>query len=174
MALIVMCGLSFAGKSTLAARLAEQLPGGIISFDLINKERGLDGGQGIPLEEWGDTNRIGHERAENLLRSGQHVVVDDTGSPRFIRDEWRTLAGRSGAPVAIVWVQIEPSLQRERVRANRSDRERHDVIDAVLDDHVAHFEPPVDEAPLIVDAHDTRDETRIGEIVDSIRELVTT
>lgn len=173
-ALTLMCGLSFSGKSTLAARLAEELPGRILSFDLLNEERGLDGGQGISLNEWAETNRIGHERAESLLRSGQHVVVDDTGSPRFIRDEWRTVAGRSGALVAVVWVQIDPAVQQERVRANRSDPRRRDVVDVVLEDHAANFEPPVDEAPLIVDAGDTRNERRIGEIVDAIRKLVIT
>ncbi|MGP5484168.1 AAA family ATPase, partial [Brachybacterium alimentarium] len=30
-----MCGLSFSGKSTLAARLAEGLPASVISLDLI-------------------------------------------------------------------------------------------------------------------------------------------
>ncbi|MGP5596787.1 AAA family ATPase, partial [Brachybacterium alimentarium] len=32
-----MCGLSFSGKSTLAARLAEGLPASVISLDLINE-----------------------------------------------------------------------------------------------------------------------------------------
>ncbi|WP_223693585.1 AAA family ATPase [Leifsonia poae] len=174
MALTLMCGLSFSGKSTVAAQLAEQLPGSVISLDRINAERGLDGGLGIPLEEWVLTKQIAHERAESLLRAGQQVVVDDTGSPRFIRDEWRTLAERSGTPLALVWVQIDPVLQQERVQANRSEQRRHDVIDSVLEDHVTHFEPPVDEAPIIIDAEDTTNEARIADIVDAIRRRTTT
>lgn len=94
MALVLRCGLSFSGKSTLAARLSDALVGELLSLDRINEERGLDGGQGIPLDEWATTNRIAHERAGALLAAGRHVVVDDTGSPRFVRDasDERTVA----------------------------------------------------------------------------------
>lgn len=80
--LALMCGLSFAGKSTLARQLGEALPADVISLDDINAERGLDGGQGIPLEAWAETNRIAQVRATEALREGRNVVVDDAGSPR--------------------------------------------------------------------------------------------
>lgn len=165
----LMCGLSFAGKSTLAAGLAEALPAGLVSLDLINEERGLQGGQGIPLEEWAETNRIAHERGRELLGAGRHVVVDDTGSPRFIRDGWREIADESGAPFVIVWVQISPELQQARVHANRQSRGRPDVTDAVLHDHRAGFEPPTDEEALVVAAQDTADSARIAALVQQIR-----
>lgn len=168
MTLTLMCGLSFSGKSTLAARLAEALPASLISLDLINEERGLYGGQGIPLEEWSTTNRIAHERGQALLEAGHHVVVDDTGSPRFIRDGWRDVADRSGARFALVWVQISADLQEERVRVNRESRDRHDVTDAVLREHRATFEPPTDEEALIVGAQSTDD---LGQVAALVQQL---
>jgi predicted kinase len=72
-------------------------------------------------------------------------VVDDTGSPRFIRDEWRRTADATGSVFALVWVQITPQLQLQRVRANRDEQIRRDVTDAVLEEHAASFEAPVDE-----------------------------
>lgn len=171
MALTLMCGLSFAGKSTLAARLAEGLGAQLISLDLINAERGLDGGQGIPLDEWARSDRIAHERVEALLVDGQSVVIDDTGSPRFIRDGWRTAAIAAGAAFALVWVRIDPALQRERVRASREAQDRDDVTDAVHREHADSFESPTDEDPIVIDARDTRDPARIVEVIDSIRAL---
>lgn len=165
----LMCGLSFAGKSTLAASLAEALPASLVSLDLINEERGLHGGQGIPLEEWAETNRVAHERGRELLRAGRHVVVDDTGSPRFVRDGWREIADQSGAPFVIVWVQISPELQHARVRANRQSHGRPDVTDAVLHDHRTGFEPPIGEKALVVDAQKTTDATQIAALVQRIR-----
>lgn len=171
MALTLMCGLSFAGKSSFAKLLAAELGGRIISLDGINAERGLDGGQGIPLEEWATSDRIAHERAETLLRQGTHVIIDDTGSPRFIRDQWRATASTVRVPFVIVWIHIDPELQRERVAANRSQQQRHDVTDAVLVDHVAGFEFPTDENPLVIDASDTENHDMAAETANSIRQL---
>lgn len=167
--LVVMCGLSFSGKSTLASRLAHEMAAQLLSLDAINEERGLDGGQGIPLDQWAETNRIAHERVAGLIRAGRDVIVDDTGSPRFIRDQWREVAVGEGATFALVWVQITPELQRERVHANRSARERRDVVDAVLDDHSAHFDSPYDEDPIVVHPSDTNDDGSISKVSGAIR-----
>lgn len=171
MALALMCGLSFSGKSTLAARLGRALPARLISLDDINHERGLYGGQGISLDEWSTTNRIAHERAGTFLKEGHHVVVDDTGSPRFIRDEWRATAESAGAPFALVWVRITSDLQRERVHINRESRRRRDVTDAILQQHGTDFEPPTNENALIVDARSTTDPDRVEAIVEQLTSL---
>lgn len=167
--LTLMCGLSFSGKSTLARQLAGGLDAELISLDAINTERGLDGGQGIPVDEWAKTNRIAHERATTQLRAGRDVVIDDTGSPRFIREEWRATASRAGAAFALVWVQIDAELQRERVQANRSGLSRHDVVDTVLAEHAAGFEDPVGEDPIVIDARDTTSEQHLAGILTTIR-----
>lgn len=104
-----------------------------------------------------------------LLAAGRHVVVDDTGSPRFIRDEWRATASAAGVPFVLVWVQISPELQRERVLANRLGQVRPDVTDAVLQEHGASFEPPVSEDPWVIDATSTSDSVAIAAIVEAIK-----
>ena len=48
--LVLPCGRSYSGKSTLARALADALPGVVVGLDAINEERGLHGGQGIPVE----------------------------------------------------------------------------------------------------------------------------
>lgn len=173
MVLTLMCGLSFSGKSTLAARIAHDLPSQLISLDHINAERGLAGGQGIAVEEWSTTNRIAHDRAEEHLRRGCHVVVDDTGSPRFIRDAWRATAEAAGASCVVIWVQISKELQRERVLANRVRPVRDDVTDEVLRDHGASFDDPADEGALVVDGRGTDDPEQVDMIVRKLRVLGT-
>lgn len=169
MALVLMCGLSFSGKSTLAAGLSAAMDAELLSLDRINEERGLHGGQGIPVEEWAATNRIAHERASGLLAAGRHVVVDDTGSPRFIRDEWRETASAAKTPFVLVWVQVSPELQRQRVLANRADHARPDVTDAVLAEHIATFQAPEDEDPLVVDAASTGERNIVAAVVEAIQ-----
>lgn len=100
--LVLMCGLSFSGKSTLAQRLATEPPAAVLSIDSINEERGLYGGGGIPGEEWENTLRIADERASGLLGAGHDVVIEDTGSPRFVRDRWRAIANRERSSFKLV------------------------------------------------------------------------
>lgn len=166
---ILMCGLSFSGKSTLATLLARELGAEIVSLDSINEERGLYGGQGIPAEEWANTHRIGDERVSIYLRLGLDVIVDDTGSPRFVRDHWRDIASREGARFSLVWVQIDPKLQHERLVENRATNARHDVTDAVMAEHLASFQMPTDEDPIVIDARDVRDPTLVRGIAEALR-----
>ena len=86
-AVVLLTGRSFAGTTTLAAELVKALPADLLSFDAINEERGLHGGAGIPTEEWARTKETAQTRVRAALRSARTVVVDDTSSPRFLRDE---------------------------------------------------------------------------------------
>ncbi len=163
--------MSFAGKSTVAQGLAPLIPAEVVSLDSINAERGLVGGDGIPVEEWIATNGIARERVSKLLASGASTIVDDTTSLRMLRDGWRSLASEHGARTALVWVQIDAGLQRERLLANRLTGMRDDVIDEVITQHVASFESPAsDELPLILVAGESRNPERIAALVAAILE----
>lgn len=150
--MILLTGRSFSGKSTVSRALERSLPAAVVSYDAINAERGLHGGRGVPLEEWSKTNGIAHERAEALLAQDRTVVVDDTSSPRFLRDEWRELAQRSHARFVLLHVDVDPESVRDRLRANRREARRHDVLDPVMDEHLRAFEPPAsDERHVRID-----------------------
>ncbi|WP_152364235.1 AAA family ATPase [Microlunatus speluncae] len=60
--LVLLCGRSFSGKSTVAGYLAAELGGELVSLDDLNAERGLWGGDGIPIEEWSRTMDLAHDR----------------------------------------------------------------------------------------------------------------
>ncbi len=146
--IVLLCGRAFSGKSTLAAALAGALPAKIISFDAINAERGLYGGQGIPISEWGRTRDIAHDRVRDAIRRISSVVIDDS-SPRFLRDEWRALARSVSAQLVLVFVDTPISEIRERQRANRKAPTRQDVSDPVMAAHLNSFDPPgADEQPV--------------------------
>jgi predicted kinase len=131
--LVLLCGRSFSGKSTVAASLADSLPGQVVSLDQINEERGLHGGEGIPLSEWARTNELARDRVIARLRDDQTVIVDDTSSPRFLRDGWRALCSSVGASMGLI---------RQRLLDNRLTGHRGDVTDEVMAAHQESFEPP--------------------------------
>jgi predicted kinase len=147
--LVLLCGRSFSGKSTVAASLADSLPGRVVSLDEINGERGLRGGDGIPLSEWARTNELARDRVIARLRADQTVIVDDTSSPRFLRDGWRALCSSVGAPMVLVYVDTSMGLIRQRLVANRVTGHRGDVTDEVMAAHQESFEPPQEDEQAI-------------------------
>ncbi len=151
--LVLLMGRSFSGKTRLAEALGEGLDARVVGYDTINAERGLQGGQGVPVEEWIATGAIAHDRAKALLADDRAVVVDDTSSPRVLRDEWRSLARDRRARFLLVHVDADEALIRRRLARNRATGERPDVVDAVLEGHLHAFEPPeADEPHLLVPA----------------------
>lgn len=145
----LLCGRSFSGKSTLAARLAAITGARVVSLDALNLERGLVSGDGVPTEEWGKT----HEEARRLLArglaEGRDVVFDDTACFRFLRDDVRRVAAAAGAVTVLLFLDVPRSeLEARRAEAARTGS-RAPVCDEVFDRHVAAFEEPgPDEAPI--------------------------
>lgn len=166
---MVLCGRSFSGKSTIASWLREGLDGQVISFDAINEERGLRGGEGIPVQEWAHTYDVAIDRARQALTAGQSVVVDDTSSPRFLRDGWRALAEALGVPMAVVFVDAAPDVLRHRHLVNRSSGARQDVTDAVMTEHLATFEAPAsdEDAVRVVSETATRQQV-VADVIDAL------
>ncbi len=167
---MVLCGLSFSGKSTVASELAVRLPAEVVGFDAINAERGLSSGQGVALEEWVKTKEIAHARARASLAAGRSVVIDDTSSPAFLRDEWRAVAAGAGVAMVLVFVRLDREEQRARIAANRASGDRADVLDAVLEEHLAGFEPPSDaEAALTFAGADSHSSEALDALLVRIR-----
>ncbi|GAB3744377.1 P-loop nucleotide/nucleoside kinase family protein [Microlunatus parietis] len=167
--IVLLCGRAFSGKSTVAGQLANGLPGMIISLDAINAERGLWGGDGIPIAEWARTLDLAHDRVTEAVGDGTTVIIDDTSSPAFLRDRWRERAAALAVPLVLVYVEVDEATLRERVQRNRADRRRGDVTDAVLAEHLASFEPPTEaEAALVVDGA-----TPAAKVVAAVRKVLT-
>ena len=167
--LVVLCGRSFSGKSTIAKELAHAIGGEIVSLDLINEERGLVGGQGIPIDEWIRTNDEAARRVATMIASNRRVVVDDTSSPRFLRDGWRALATNARAAFVLVYVDTPGQVMRDRLLKNRGQSTRNNVIDEVMAEHLENFEPPQPDEEHIATSSGTNDlPTLLTEVRSSI------
>lgn len=147
--IILLCGRSFSGKSTLATRLAEPLEARVISLDSINAERGLQSGAGVPVSEWTRTHEVAQDRTSAAVARSVTVIIDDTSSPRFLRDDWRALADRLEAPLVLIYLDIAPGTSWQRHARNRAGPRRADVTDTILRDHLASFEEPTPDEQFI-------------------------
>lgn len=147
--LILMCGLPFSGKSTLAAAIVEHTGAAYISLDDINQERGLGfGGDGIPLEEWEKTHAVALERLSTSLASGD-AILDDTCCYRWIRDRYRALAKDSGHSTRVIHLSVPVETIRNRMEHNKAAASRHGVRREVFDAVAETFEVPADDENVI-------------------------
>lgn len=146
--LVLLCGPAFAGKSTLAARLARAHGAAVVSLDELNARRGLASGSGLPDSEWARTLEEAVAEAATLLAAGRdRVVVDDTLCFRFLRDRFRGLARAHGARTALVVLEVPRQEVERRARANRLAPARANVAPAVLARHLGAFEWPGADEP---------------------------
>jgi predicted kinase len=147
----LLCGLTFAGKSTLAAALAAELGARVVSLDEINARRGLRGGEGIAGEEWLRTHRIALAELAAVLRQPGAAVIDDTNCYRWLRDAYRAVASAHGRPAVVLHLDLPLAEALARLRHNRHDPSRPPVREDVLHALAAGFEPPgPDERSLVI------------------------
>lgn len=150
--LYAMCGLSFSGKTTLARAVARLTGAEHVSLDDINAERGLSGGQGIPVEEWERTSALAVERMGRLFDAGRDVVLDDTLCFRWLRERYAAVADRHGALFVLAYVSTPlPEIHRAMAE-NEAAPQRALILPDVFEEHARSFEPPAeDERPWVYD-----------------------
>jgi predicted kinase len=147
--LYALCGLPFAGKSSVARKLATRTGAVLVSLDAINGEYdvGLDGAA-ISVDQWQRTYAEAYRRIAEQLVHGQSVIFDHGNFSRAERDQVRAIAAQAGARVQFVYVPVAPAEARRRLLANRQTRER-DVRDDNFELALQMFEPPDAEVDVV-------------------------
>lgn len=156
---VLMCGLAFSGKTTLAKAIVATLGWAYISLDEINAERGLSSGRGISPAEWEKTHRIAIDRLGALLASHRGVVIDDTNCFRWIRERFTEACRSCGTRPVIVLLDTPEGDVEARIVANAERHDRASIAPAVFAEHVKTFErPAADEDILVYRPGDRADE----------------
>ncbi|MDP9370345.1 MAG: ATP-binding protein [Chloroflexota bacterium] len=148
--LLIMCGLPFSGKSTLARELAARLRFVHLELDAVNVERGagLDGGV-ITREDWLAAYRESYRRLDGLLNEGCSVVFDATNFRRAHRERLRRAARRAGAVAMVVYLDMPESETRDRLLRNRAAPLRYDVRDEDFAQVAVGFQPPGEDENVV-------------------------
>jgi predicted kinase len=150
--LIVNCGTSFAGKSTLARCLADHF--GYPEVDVDETKAEIFGASvdddALCRADW---ERIYHETDRRIARhlaEGRSVI---DASRNFCKAERRTaqaICQHRGAQLVTVHVDTPESVTRQRVLANRQSPTRRDVSDDNFAVILASWElPTADEGALV-------------------------
>lgn len=156
--LVMTCGLTGSGKSTVARRLGERFAFALIRSDVVRKELlGLDPyerkwdafGAGAYSSEMTDhTYQVMIERAETMLASGDSVVLDGCFTRRSQRSAAIELAQRCGVPLLVLECQAPESVVRERLEGRSSKgRAVSDGRWEIYHNQAATFESPTEVPP---------------------------
>jgi predicted kinase len=141
--LLIICGVPFAGKSTLARELARQLPGRRIDIDELNAAQGRGaGGDDMTQQDWDAIYGESFRLLAESLAAGVSVVYDGHCWTRWQRDNLRRIAEERGATTAVIFVTTSEEVGRARWQANRAQQTRHDVSDENFASALAYYEPP--------------------------------
>jgi predicted kinase len=152
MVLAVFAGLPGVGKSTLAARVATELPAVLLAVDTVDFTlRRYEVAEPRPgYAAYGVVAAL----AELQLRVGHHVIIDAVNPVEAARRLWVELAERLGVPLRVVEVVCgDDAEHRRRVEARYAERDDDGIPDWVrVLERRAEYEPY--RGPrLVVDTH---------------------
>jgi predicted kinase len=150
--LLIICGLSFAGKSTLAKAIAARFGYEEVDVDVTKIQLF---GQTIKDEElhpddWARMYAETDRRIEHLLVSGKSVVDASRNFRKDEREIAKRIADNAGVPIITIYIDTPEEIARQRLMENRRMPVRRNVTDSDFDDVIRAMQPPSDdETPLI-------------------------
>jgi predicted kinase len=150
--LVVVCGLSFGGKTTLGSALARRFNYEMVDVDLTKVRL-----YGVRFEEnaldqkaWNGIYDETDREIAQYLRAGASVVDASRNFRREERSHARRIAALNGADLLLIYIDTPEHVARKRLLANRQRPERVDWGDTSFDEIVQAMEPPgEDEKPLV-------------------------
>jgi predicted kinase len=157
-ALILLCGIAGAGKTTAATYLESK---GFVRLSIDEEIWGRFGRYGLDYapEAYPDLQRQAAaslwERLRSLLEQKVPVVVDNSFWSRETRDRYMRLAELHGRRWRLLYLKVEPAILRERLRerGERFDANAAFTIDDdLLGRYLKTFEEPSGEGELVFEA----------------------
>lgn len=150
--LFIICGLSFAGKSTLGRAIAARF--GYVEIDVDDTKVSLFGpdvkDEDLTQPDWARIYAETDSLIESSLQSGKTVIDASRNFRKSERQGARQIATKQRAEVVTIFVDTPEEIARQRLLENRAKQSRRDVSDKDFEDILQVMEPPTaDENPLI-------------------------
>ena len=138
--LILVCGLPGAGKTTLALRLADEVPAVRLSGDEWMIGLGIDLHDERARDE---LEALFWQLAQDLLRSGRSVILESGFWARSDRDEKRVGAQGAGAAVELHFLDVSFDERWRRIeQRNTQGASGTGITREQLAEWERFFEPP--------------------------------
>jgi predicted kinase len=149
--LYILCGLPFAGKTTLANQIIAAKDMACVNLDHVKADEGyFVSDDQVPDADWSGIYDVVHASLLMPLRLGRDVIYDASNLTRKERDEVQELASRRGFGSSLIYVAIPEAKARARWQENKTSHRRFDIPSVVFDEAVKTFEEPSRDEGAIV------------------------
>lgn len=150
--LFIICGISFAGKSTLANAIAARF--GYAEVDVDETKTHLFGpdiqDQDLSHPDWVRIYAETDILIERYLRSAQTVIDASRNFRKAERMSARAIADKVKAEVVTIFVDTPAAIAHQRLLENRVTKMRVNLTDEAFEELLQVTEPPTaDENPLV-------------------------
>ena len=159
--LLIICGISFAGKSTLGEAIAQRFGYAQVDVDDMKFQLyGLDSkDEDLSHADWVRIYDETDKLIEHYLQSGKTVVDASRNFRKRERQKIRQIATKLKAEVVTIFVDTPEGIARKRLLENRQKQARLDMTDTDFEIILQIWEPPTaDENTLVF---------RYGDQIDS-------
>jgi len=142
--LVILCGIPFSGKTTLANKIAQALNCTRIDLDevkfqLFGKDITDDG---IDQAGWDKVYQEMYKEIEEVLKQGKTVVHDTGNFTIYERGLISDIAKKLNISFITIFIDTPIKVARERLEKNRKVKKRFDVTDKAFQESVDEMEPP--------------------------------
>ena len=167
--LLILCGLPFAGKTTLA-KLFEERGFKRVTVDDVNIELGIGFSleNRITYDEWTKAYAHYYKTIRELLAKGKSVICDGVAYMRKERNELREIADSFHAKTYVLYVPTDEKTAKERWQKNKQTGERQDIREDDFDEVIRHFKYPTEHEHVITVENKDYNEETVEKIIQKL------
>lgn len=142
--LIILSGLPFSGKSTLANKLHDALGMRVVSYDhdIYAKHKDEVPRGTSAAKEYDIVQAIAREHLRSLLIKGESIIYDDLNLEKMDRQLLLGLASQCNAKAHIIFVDTPLSVIEERRKANMQLPNRDHIGEEKMRLNISLLQPP--------------------------------
>lgn len=162
--LYIMLGYPGAGKTTVANLLHEITGATHLWEDKVRLEKFphltvvSEGDSSFPTEQNNELHSYLNDLTSTLLAQGKSVIYDTSFNRYTDRERMYRIADQNGARTALLWIQVDRDIARERATKNTKQQETRILASALGDMDEQTFErlsnklepPHADERPIVI------------------------
>lgn len=142
--LIIICGFSFSGKTTLGKAIAKRFGYEEVDVDAIKDKlygKGIND-EDLNREQWSRLYDETDKQIEDLLKIGKTVIDSSRNFKKDERKLAKKIADKAKIKLVTIFVDTQEDIVRKRWQDNRKNQTRHDISDNGFVDILQKMEKP--------------------------------